>query len=650
MKARFLVFVLLAGLAAAGSPPLQAQSVPWAPFGPGGGAVFALAVDPAAPDTLYAAAGRAGLYKSTDGGASWRWSGNGMAGFNLETVAVDPRRPGAVYTASRSSGDALTSVEKVFQSLDGGVHWRPIFERPLRDFVRMEVAVTAGVVYVSTADHLFKSADRGATWEELDYSGSPIPAALNDVEVDPENPDRVYLSPVAGGLLRSTDGGASWTEVGPQGPADTVFSFGHIAVAPSRPQTLYAVAGFDSHLWLFRSDDGGSTWTAGSPLPELRERIAVDPTDPATVYAFGRGVSVSHDGGETWQTINLGLAEVRGVLSLAVRPDRPSTVYAGTSSEGVYVTRDARLWQPSTEGLRAQAFVWLKVSPAAPSTFYAAAGFHLYRSDDGGATWGVFAAGLNRDFGIRDLVLDRRDPDLLYAVGLGGIYRSRDRGETWARLLAQDAYTLVAVDGRTLLAGTGTGLLRSTDAGRTWKEVLQASLPRSVRLPQRNVFWLKNDPAAPSTIYGRASEYRLVPDQTTTFLIRSTDGGATWQKLRDFYTLGISPRDPNTLYAAYFYDVFRSTNGGRTWTVIYHLDGTTISEVEVDPFDPRTIYLGTNGQGVLVSRDGGATWQPANAGLARQGRQEIHDFSFNPGVPGLVYALPLEGGLYKAEF
>jgi hypothetical protein len=84
--------------------------------------------------------------------------------------------------------------------------------------------------------------------------------------------------------------------------------------------------------------------------------------------------------------------------------------------------------------------------------------------------------------------------------------------------------------------------------------------------------------------------------------------------------------------------------------VIYHLDGTTISEVEVDPFDPRTIYLGTNGQGVLVSRDGGATWQPANAGLARQGRQEIHDFSFNPGVPGLVYALPLEGGLYKAEF
>ncbi|HEX2644442.1 MAG TPA: hypothetical protein VHU81_15710 [Thermoanaerobaculia bacterium] len=643
--------LFLAALLLAARPGLARAGV-WTESSPGGGPVFSLAVDPSAPDTVYAAAGTAGVYKSRDGGASWSWSSRGMAGENVHLVVLDPARPEVLYAATaETSFGSHRAEEEVFRSPDGGAHWESVFKLKIYRGERLDVAVARGVVYLMTPRDLFRSADGGAAWTRVFAAGS-----LDGVEVDPRDPGTAYLAtPV--GLLKTTDGGASWSQAGPLSGWDYAEGIWFLAVAPAHPDTLYVAAGAGPRL--FRSDDGGATWSPGLPLAQEGFRLAVDPHDPSTLYTFGYGVAVSHDGGATFEPIDHGLPanEFYGgpleILSLAIRPDRPGTLYAGTQSDGVHVTRNARRWEPAADGLSAQWFYWLKASPQAPSTLYAFTPSRLIRSTDGGATWSPFAADLSRaDFTIRDLAVDPRDPALLFAATTRGIYRSTDGGAAWTHLgFYQDIFNgMVEVDRDTLVATVGFGIYRTRNGGRTWQEVLNRSLGRPANLAGRTAQWLKLDPAHPETIYGLVVEV-YNPEGFKAYLVRSTDAGATWQALEeDFYSIDIAPGRPRTLLAAQSHQVLRSTDGGSRWSVIAEVPGVSFADLAFDRFDPNTVYAGTDGQGVYRSLDGGVTWAPLNAGLARLGRDSVYRVVPHPSIPGRVYALPAEGGIFQGDF
>ncbi|HEX2644441.1 MAG TPA: YCF48-related protein [Thermoanaerobaculia bacterium] len=644
-----LAAALLPALLVLPRPGLAVPPGAWTETGPGGGRVYSLAVEPWDGDTVYAAAGRAGVYKTRDGGASWFWSGNRLTGENIQLVTLDPARPNLIYAATADSAEVHRAAEQVYRSPDRGLHWEPIFTATLEPTDRLDVAAAQGVVYVMTPRDLFRSADGGKTWSQVFAAG-----VLLDVQVDPGNPDIVYLaSPV--GVLKTTDGGASWAQVGPFSSPGAPEGIAALALSLARPATLYAS---DAVPRLYRSDDGGATWSAALPLPDSSFAIAADPEDPSTVYQLGTGVFVSHDGGATFAPIRRGLpldssGGPRPVLDLAVRRDRPGALYAATLFDGVYVSHNARRWQPATDGLAARQLAWIKPSPQVPSTLYLSDTFNLYRSGDGGASWSPFAPSLTGTTIVRDLLLDPRDPALLFAGTVDGAYRSADGGATWTHLgLYKDLFGgLVEVDRQTLVAASTFGVFRTTDGGRTWREVLNRSLGLPPHLDGRTVQWLKNDPAAPGTIYGYLLESYDDRPGAKGYLFRSLNGGATWEALKeDLYFTQIVPGHPGRLYATRLHQVLRSDDGGRRWRVVADVPGVFFADLAIDPFHPGTIYAGTFGQSVYQSRDGGVTWDPASIGLAHRSRLFVIRVVAHPSMPDRIYALPNEGGLFQADF
>ncbi|HEX2641666.1 MAG TPA: hypothetical protein VHU81_01645 [Thermoanaerobaculia bacterium] len=594
---RQILVLALAALAL--SLPAAAAVNRWTPLGPGGGEVRSLALDPDDPVTLLAAMGRAGLYVSPNGGESWVWSGTGMAGLSVGVVASDPDTPDTFYAAA--GNDSTPDV--VFRSVNGGASWQPVLEiEPAAGGVRA-FAAAGGTVYAMAGQELYTSQDSGTTWHLVFAGGDLI-----DLAVDPQNPEKAYLAtPI--GLYRTTNAGAVWT---PAAAGPQIVDLRSVAVAPSRPATLYAITG----TTLYRSDDGGATWTAGTKLIAYAYDLAVDPRDPGTVYLYGYDVTVSRDGGATLQKIETGLphgefAATLPVWALVIRPDRPGTLYAGTYREGVYLsTTGGRRWRPAANaGLDARRFDWIQTNPAVPAQ--------------------------------------------LDALSNGQLFRSLDRGATWSRLNAgASTRNEVRVDARTLLRGTAGGLVRSTDDGRTWTEVLDSSIPppEDDFYAGRSVRWIKNDPADPRIVYARADDYFVHHHGPgIAYFVRSLDGGATWRALPAvFDVVEIEPGHPRTLYAAGPDHIYKSVNGGLTWKTLGALTHGT--DLEVDPRAPSTIYAGTQANGVWRSPDGGVTWAPANAGLARLGRRHIVDLEISPGIRGLVYATPLEGGLFQSLF
>ncbi len=300
-----------------------------------------------------------------------------------------------------------------------------------------------------SGDIYFRSSEGNQTWRPR-RQGLAASAVLA-LAVDPTTPFTVFAG-TPEGVFRSEDGGETWT---PRGLAG--FSVGVLAFDPTNPSILYAGPGFgEGHQGgLFKTSDAGATWTPinnGIPL-DLRaasaDAIAVDPRFPDTIYAllryfsYGTGGPVykSTDAGRSWVLLGPGIATTP--VALAIDP-ADSTVYVATLSVG---TRT--------------------------STFHGG----VYKSADGGLTWQ--RAPLQAD--LRALLLVPGAPGVLVAAGFDGIYRSTDRGATWARAGVTADLTLLAADPRlpgALYAATSTGRIwRSLDAGESWMEL--PSLPNS---------------------------------------------------------------------------------------------------------------------------------------------------------------------------
>jgi photosystem II stability/assembly factor-like uncharacterized protein len=279
--------------------------------------VAALAVDPQNPGTLYAG-GDGGVFKTTDGGASWSAANSGLptvgiaadgsylvAGVNL--LAIDPQNTSTLY------------------------------------------AGTVG---------LFKSTDGGASWTEADR-GLPIgpggPYGLGVLAIDPQTPGTLYAGTNAnisqhasGGVFESTDGGASWAEADyglPPFPNGFYVGARSLVVDPQNRNTVYAGLNFlGIYGGVFKSTDGRASWTeADSGLPTGRwgvsavDSLLIDPQDPTTAYVGvnGGGVFKTTDAGASWTAVNFGLTTL-SVNTFAIDPQNTDTVYAGTNGGGVF--------------------------------------------------------------------------------------------------------------------------------------------------------------------------------------------------------------------------------------------------------------------------------------------------------------------------
>jgi photosystem II stability/assembly factor-like uncharacterized protein len=313
------------------------------------GVFAALAVAPSAPNTLYvgvAAPSNVGpaVYRSLTAGATWKPYSTGYTAATLSALAVDPGTAGTLYVGSQISG--------VQKTTDGGGTWTAADNGLGASTWVTALAVSPaapGTLYVDTLDGFFVSQTHADHWRR---PGAPF-QGYPPLTPDPRTPTTVYNGG-PDGEYKSRDGGATWTLILPEASS----ADGLLAVAPSAPSTLYAVALIPSPVFtqtLYSSQNTGASFQSVLSAPAEISLLVVDPTAPRTLYfelantSYTQpGLFKSTDGGKT---ATLLLQGNQPAFSLAVDPADPQIVYAGTGDD-VIVSHDGGVtWTALAAGL-----------------------------------------------------------------------------------------------------------------------------------------------------------------------------------------------------------------------------------------------------------------------------------------------------------
>jgi photosystem II stability/assembly factor-like uncharacterized protein len=434
--------------------------------------IFAFAVDPLHRGTLYAGTNLA-LYKSVDDGISWQPAG--VPGF-IATLKIDPRL-GTVYAGT------LTGL---FRSEDGGAVWRRLFQglegssvAALAFSPSSAQTLYAGLNTLQERGGVFKSVNGGVTWT---FSGRGISALfVESIAVDPHDADTLWIT---GNDVpfKSTDRGATWTRVRP-GPAGGDGRATQVALDPVDGSTVYLELPDGT---VRRSQDGGATWAAaGHPGTSAfgNARLAVDPSQPATLYAAGVGIAKSTDAGGAWRTLPVTPASspLPVFSDFDVAPSSPSTLYGSGRGDagGPLVVRSldggatwTNIQQDLPPGPHTEA-VYLAVDPQAATTVYSLIDGSVFKTVDGGESWSLFNDAFQEQT-VTTLAISPVTSGLLYTgAWFENVYQLQDGdGGGWEPLGTsprQEVYVTLAADPNDpcrIYAGTGShGLLAFTRSG-----------------------------------------------------------------------------------------------------------------------------------------------------------------------------------------
>ena len=299
---------------------------------------------PTTPSAFQTTAGGGPVFRSVDRAGSWQLASSGLGNVTILALAADPADPNIVYAGTSE----FLAPHSVYKSTDGGTSWKGI---GLANYIVNSLAVApgTGTVFAGTSAAVRRSTDGGDSWQQTEGIQYPV----TSVAVDPDVPTTVYAA--TGGFIgdfgaprmvfKSTDSGSTWTATGPTflDPITT------IAIDPLNPSTIFVdslpfIRPFTARL--SKSTDGGETWSGLGLSGATINAIAIDPTSSLTIYAGGspegtnaRGDPIpvvnifkSTDGGATWSSKNIGATAVNQrvpIGTLVIDPANPDTLYAG---------------------------------------------------------------------------------------------------------------------------------------------------------------------------------------------------------------------------------------------------------------------------------------------------------------------------------
>ena len=475
-------------------------------------------------------------------------------------------------------------------------------------------------------------------------TGGPEGGPVRAIAIDPNDPLILYIGTTGashggGGVFKSTNQGKSWS---PVNNGLTFMEVNALAIARFGGGTLlYAGTLYGG---VYRTKNGGATWIqVNNGLANLNvNALAVDPKNPGTVYAgTDGGVFLTTNGGATWTAVNSGLTSPP-VLSLAFDPVF-SRVYAGTQLDGVFETTNGGLsWHTLNCGLSPNTTVFaLEINPNLPGVLNAGTNAGFYSRSLVGIPWPCW---LKQSGGLfLPVVLSiASDPNSPFAIYIGTFFPAKilvtlNLGASWVNTLyaaSPAAYPwALAVDPLQgdLYAGTTT-LGFFGYAGGIWTQMNQG-------LTANNVNGIALAQSNPDVIYAATQNNSMY---------KSLDGGNTWTSLPITlgprgYSVAVDPTDPDIAYAG-MDGLFKTTNGGTTWFLassgINFPD--QINAIAIDPTMPQTLYAATCCDGIFKSTNGGASWNQALFGTSLS-----HDFraiAIDPLVPSTVYiGGPLSG-------
>ncbi len=491
----------------------------------------------------------------------------------------------------------------------------------------------------------------GWHWERAE-ADLPRQAVVLALAVDPLDPTQLWAGYYApGGLATSHDAGRTWI-TGAEGLGDNpVFDL------LSLP---------DSHLWaatrdgLLESADGGASWrpAAGDLPPAAVFVLAADKVGHVYAGLDGAGLYMAEPEGDMWMVLahDEPLATA-AVLSLAVSTDG-TQLYAGTAGRGLFSSQDAgHAWTAAFSG---DYVPNLALNPFRPTTAVASLRDRLVRTHDGGGSWDVLPVPWARDEVVSLLWL--ADPltgaaGILWAgSGQGQVYRSQDGGDTWVMagngVPTQGGVLALATTGGRLLAGTWNGVYATDDGGHNW-----AFLTPSLGVPYANTLLTAD---AGLLLGTRAGLFRWQPDvrrwtSVTTMYPQDVEHspGVGYSQDRDFpaggvTALAVAPSDRRVVYAgAAAGGVYRSDDGGASWTRVPSDLEVGIRALAIDPDDADHVYMLAAWERMYESADGGQSWQARWAGLSVT--TESISLAIDPLHPATLY-LGADTGLYRSRY
>ena len=636
------------------------------------GRVTALAVDPTNDNIVYAGAADGGIWKTTDGGTSWRSLTDMQPSLAIGSIAIDPFNHSTVYVGTGEenfSGDSYFGAG-ILKSTNGGASWTQI-QGP---FVAGQayigsIAIQPGnssVILVAVEMNsdktnpdltdVYRTDDGGQTWSSVLHDSTEAFKAGTAVLFDPSNGNIAYAA-VSGpfnscsgcisGVYKSLDGGKTWARI--NGTGSNVLpttNLGRIAlaIAPSSPNTLYAGIQDTSTfgiLGFFKTTDGGTNWVKLVNTPDYCDQqcwydqaIVVAPNNPNVVFVGGNGSATvyrSTDGGVNWANVT------QGADGFSLHADLHALAFS-TDSKVLYVGNDGGVWK--TSGPTTTPVPWTELNDTLAITqFYFSPSIS---SDDVTNSFGGTQDNGTQKYGGKvawsEVVcgdggwtaIDPGNSSNVYSTcpGENGlVWKSGAGGAFGSWSLATNGINIhdtmeflppLALDSlhpASLYFGTNR-VYQTTNQAGNWT-------PISNDLTSgHTITSIAVSPTDSNTVYVGTSN-PLMPVQVTTNALAGT--GAVWSPRgtglpRAFVTqVAVDPHISTTAYVCLsgFNNghVFRTTDGGVTWSNISNnLPNVPVNAIVIDPVLPNTLYVATD---IGVFRTTGAKWSVLGAGLPR---------------------------------
>ncbi len=663
------------------------KGMKWRAIGPfRGGRVLAVTGVPGDPYTFYFGGVAGGVWRTTDGGNTWVPLTDKASFASVGGIAVAESNPSVIYVGTGESciRGNISYGDGMYKSTDGGKTWTHIGLNETQHIAKVLVHPrNPDLVYVAALGHaygpnsdrgVYRSSDGGKTWEKVLYKDEKTGAI--DLVFDPHNPNvmfaamyQVQRTPwsmesggAGSGLYKSTDGGAIWKRLEGKGMPSGILGRIGVSVSGADSNRVYALIEAKEG-GLFRSDDGGDTWTKVNDDQRMTQRawyfthIFADPKNEDTLYILNTGMFRSTDGGKSLTLLPVPHGDHHG---LWIDPINPQRMINGNDGGATITVDGGKTWSTQYNQPTAQFY-----HVATDNRFL----YYVYGAQQDNSTVGIASSSDDGYIGRQHwydvgggesgyIVPDPRDADVVYAGSGGGYltrFDKRTQQEQDITVWPMDSSGHGAGDMKYRLGWTepialsphnpdvlytaAQVVFKSTDHGVSWT-VISPDLTRNDKGKQESsggpitkdnttveyydtVFTLAESPVQKDLLWAGSDDGLIHV---------SRDGGKNWTNVTPkgmpewslVSLIEASPHEAGAAYAAvdthklddlkpYLY---KTTDYGKTWTKITNgiPDGAYTHAVREDPKQKGLLYAGTE-KGVYVSFDGGAHWQSLRLNL-----------------------------------
>ncbi|MFC1569290.1 T9SS type A sorting domain-containing protein [bacterium] len=376
----------------------MSQGYSWGAKGVRAGFPIDFQVDPRNANRIFANNYGGGNFLSIDGGKTWTVASRGYTGAQARDIAVDPENPAKVYCAARSG---------MFVSSDGGEEWQGLNENPADvlewNVVAIDPADPQHVFAGTNWDaKLIESQHSGMEWQVMGLD-LPLGRGWRALAFACSNPEMIYggtsaffsagvFDPVmdASGIAVSMNSGKDWAWINDENTSNA--NVQQLAVDPVNPQIVFAATG---NKGLFKTVNGGESWnrlTEDLPNGTHFTTVAVDPFNSQNVFTAveNAGLYLSENGGGSWKMITAGLILEMKITDVLFDPTNPEVIYLSDIRSGVYQSVDGGdTWMPLSQGLRTRAVNALAISSDGQHLYAATEGEGVFRIDLNGIPVGV---------------------------------------------------------------------------------------------------------------------------------------------------------------------------------------------------------------------------------------------------------------------